>query len=180
MKDEGHWVRVVDWKANEYFEVPPSSPFVPSLPPPSLSSSFSFSPLTPLLSTSPSQESEICDEFLNLDLRDLSACLKACEGCNWVRISFISKMLPSSLSLFPICSIYSLFLLQCFYFPLLLTKVYDLAADMGGMGFIQSNHSVILYNNTMISFNLVEVLFLLFISHPHITHSLPYSICPYL
>lgn len=35
-------------------------------------------------------------------------------------------------------------------------EVYDLAADMGGMGFIQSNHSVILYNNTMISFNMVE------------------------
>lgn len=34
--------------------------------------------------------------------------------------------------------------------------VYNLAADMGGMGFIQSNHSVILYNNTMISFNVLE------------------------
>eukprot|EP00762_Andalucia_godoyi_P005084 ANDGO_03925.mRNA.1 GDP-mannose 3 len=34
--------------------------------------------------------------------------------------------------------------------------VYNLAADMGGMGFIQSNHSVILYNNTMISFNMME------------------------
>jgi GDP-D-mannose 3',5'-epimerase len=34
--------------------------------------------------------------------------------------------------------------------------VYNLAADMGGMGFIQSNHSTILYNNTMISFNMVE------------------------
>eukprot|EP00003_Mantamonas_plastica_P026900 TRINITY_DN5641_c0_g1_i2.p1 TRINITY_DN5641_c0_g1~~TRINITY_DN5641_c0_g1_i2.p1 ORF type:complete len:348 (+),score=135.61 TRINITY_DN5641_c0_g1_i2:291-1334(+) len=34
--------------------------------------------------------------------------------------------------------------------------VLNLAADMGGMGYIQSNHSVILYNNTMISFNLVE------------------------
>jgi len=34
--------------------------------------------------------------------------------------------------------------------------VYNLAADMGGMGFIQSNHSVILYNNTMISFNMAE------------------------
>jgi GDP-D-mannose 3',5'-epimerase len=28
--------------------------------------------------------------------------------------------------------------------------VFNLAADMGGMGFIQSNHSVIMYNNTMI------------------------------
>ncbi len=26
-----------------------------------------------------------------------------------------------------------------------------------GMGFIQSNHSVIMYNNTMISFNMLEV-----------------------
>mmetsp|Transcript_18474 Transcript_18474/g.32057 ORF Transcript_18474/g.32057 Transcript_18474/m.32057 type:complete len:355 (-) Transcript_18474:365-1429(-) len=34
--------------------------------------------------------------------------------------------------------------------------VYNLAADMGGMGFIQSNHSVIMYNNTMISFQVLE------------------------
>jgi len=34
--------------------------------------------------------------------------------------------------------------------------VYNLAADMGGMGFIQSNHAAILYNNIMISFNMVE------------------------
>jgi GDP-D-mannose 3',5'-epimerase len=34
--------------------------------------------------------------------------------------------------------------------------VFNLAADMGGMGFIQSNHSVILWNNTMISFNGIE------------------------
>lgn len=62
-------------------------------------------------------EKEICDEFLDLDLRDANNCLKASEGVEWV---------------------------------------FDLAADMGGMGFIQSNHAVILYNNTMISFNLVE------------------------
>lgn len=34
--------------------------------------------------------------------------------------------------------------------------VFNLAADMGGMGFIQSNHSVIFYNNMMISFNMME------------------------
>lgn len=34
--------------------------------------------------------------------------------------------------------------------------VYNLAADMGGMGFIVSNQSVLLYNNTMISFNMME------------------------
>jgi len=35
-------------------------------------------------------------------------------------------------------------------------EVYNLAADMGGMGFIQSNHSTILYNNTLISFHIAE------------------------
>ncbi len=35
-------------------------------------------------------------------------------------------------------------------------EIYNLAADMGGMGFIQSNHSVLFYNNTMISFNMTE------------------------
>eukprot|EP00197_Chlamydomonas_leiostraca_P002772 CAMPEP_0202857088 /NCGR_PEP_ID=MMETSP1391-20130828/156_1 /ASSEMBLY_ACC=CAM_ASM_000867 /TAXON_ID=1034604 /ORGANISM="Chlamydomonas leiostraca, Strain SAG 11-49" /LENGTH=383 /DNA_ID=CAMNT_0049535847 /DNA_START=234 /DNA_END=1385 /DNA_ORIENTATION=+ len=34
--------------------------------------------------------------------------------------------------------------------------VFNLAADMGGMGFIQSNNSVIMYNNTMVSFNMLE------------------------
>nr|AGM32354.1 epimerase/dehydratase [Coptotermes formosanus] len=34
--------------------------------------------------------------------------------------------------------------------------VFNFAADMGGMGFIQSNHSVILYNNLMISTNMIE------------------------
>jgi GDP-D-mannose 3',5'-epimerase len=34
--------------------------------------------------------------------------------------------------------------------------VYNLAADMGGMGFIESNQSVLIYNNTMISFNMLE------------------------
>ncbi|KAF8401778.1 hypothetical protein HHK36_012724 [Tetracentron sinense] len=33
--------------------------------------------------------------------------------------------------------------------------VFNLVADMGGMGFIQSNHSVIMYNNTMISINML-------------------------
>lgn len=33
---------------------------------------------------------------------------------------------------------------------------YNLAADMGGMGFIVSNQAVLLYNNTMISFNMLE------------------------
>ncbi|KAJ9452460.1 GDP-mannose 3 [Diplonema papillatum] len=36
------------------------------------------------------------------------------------------------------------------------SEVYNLAADMGGMGFIQSNHSVLFYNNVMISFNVME------------------------
>lgn len=35
-------------------------------------------------------------------------------------------------------------------------RVFNLAADMGGMGFIQSNHSVIMYKNTTISFDMLE------------------------
>jgi GDP-D-mannose 3',5'-epimerase len=34
--------------------------------------------------------------------------------------------------------------------------VLNLAADMGGMGFIESNQSVLMFNNTMISFNVLE------------------------
>lgn len=83
LKSEGHWVRIVDWKRDHYFE----------------------------------DENEICDEFLLLDLRDLENCVKATEGCEWV---------------------------------------FNFAADMGGMGFIQSNHSVILYNNIMTTFNMME------------------------
>merc|ERR1719189_2808215 len=34
--------------------------------------------------------------------------------------------------------------------------VYNLAADMGGMGFIQSNESVLMFNNTMVSSKVLE------------------------
>jgi GDP-D-mannose 3',5'-epimerase len=34
--------------------------------------------------------------------------------------------------------------------------VFNLAADMGGMGFIESNQSVLMFNNTMITFNVLE------------------------
>jgi len=36
------------------------------------------------------------------------------------------------------------------------TQFYNLAADMGGMGFIASNHSVLAFNNTSISMNCLE------------------------
>nr|DAD24741.1 TPA_asm: hypothetical protein HUJ06_026205 [Nelumbo nucifera] len=45
---------------------------------------------------------------------------------------------------------------NCLKFTTRVDHVLNLAADMGGMGFIQSNHSVIMYNNTMISFNMLE------------------------
>jgi GDP-D-mannose 3', 5'-epimerase len=35
-------------------------------------------------------------------------------------------------------------------------EVYALAADMGGMGFISCNHSLILYNNSLINFHTLE------------------------
>jgi GDP-D-mannose 3',5'-epimerase len=82
LKQEGHYVRAVDWKENEHMT-----------------------------------EDMFCDEFMNLDLRFPENAAKAVAGMDW-----------------------------CF----------NLAADMGGMGFIQSNHSRILYNSTMISFNVAE------------------------
>jgi GDP-D-mannose 3', 5'-epimerase len=36
------------------------------------------------------------------------------------------------------------------------TEVYALAADMGGMGFIQNHHASILYNNALINFHTLE------------------------
>ncbi|CAM6097523.1 unnamed protein product [Calypogeia fissa] len=58
------------------------------------------------------------------------------------------------------CDEFHLVDLRVFDNCMLVTKgvehVFNLAADMGGMGFIQSNHSVIMYNNTMISFNMLE------------------------
>lgn len=63
------------------------------------------------------KQEDYCDEYIQVDLRNLENCLKLTKGAE---------------------------------------DVYNLAADMGGMGFIQSNHSVILYNNTMISFNMAE------------------------
>jgi len=45
---------------------------------------------------------------------------------------------------------------NCLKFTAGCQHVYNLAADMGGMGFIVSNQSVLLYNNTMISFNMLE------------------------
>jgi nucleoside-diphosphate-sugar epimerase len=36
------------------------------------------------------------------------------------------------------------------------TEVYALAADMGGMGFIQNHHAEILYNNALINFHTIE------------------------
>src|ERR1700743_137530 len=35
-------------------------------------------------------------------------------------------------------------------------EVYALAADMGGMGFIQSHHAKILYNNALINFHTLD------------------------
>ena len=81
LKEQGHWVRGVDWKEPEY--------------------------------------GCECDEFLKLDLRKSENRLIVFEGID---------------------------------------EAWLLAADMGGMGFIQDigNQALILYNNTMIDFNSLE------------------------
>ncbi len=47
-------------------------------------------------------------------------------------------------------------LINCVFISEGCVHVYNLAADMGGMGFIESNQSLLAYNNTMISFNMLE------------------------
>jgi len=81
LKEQGHFVRGVDWKEPKY--------------------------------------GLECDEFLKLDLRYRNNCIKAFEGID---------------------------------------EAWLLAADMGGMGFIQNkdNQAKIMYNNTMIDFNSLE------------------------
>lgn len=34
--------------------------------------------------------------------------------------------------------------------------VFNLAADMGGIGYIKAHHASILFNNTMVTFNVLE------------------------
>ena len=81
LKEQGHWVRGVDWRDPRY--------------------------------------GCECDEFLKLDLRYRKNCLSAFTG---------------------------------------MEEAWLLAADMGGMGFIQDpqNQALIIYNNTMIDFNSLE------------------------
>lgn len=57
--------------------------------------------------------------------------------------------------------------------------VFNLAADMGGMGFIQSNHSVIMYNNTMISFNMLEAGRINGVKRSRSYHGISQDIFPY-
>ena len=58
------------------------------------------------------KESEYCNEFHLVDLREKSNCISCTKDCH---------------------------------------HVYNLAADLGGMGFIESNQSSLMYNNTLIS-----------------------------
>ncbi|EEH51428.1 uncharacterized protein MICPUCDRAFT_46037 [Micromonas pusilla CCMP1545] len=73
-------------------------------------------------------------------------------GCDWKRNEhmpeemFCDEFILADLRLFENCQKVLKGCDHCF----------NLAADMGGMGFIQSNHSVIFYNNVMISFNVME------------------------
>lgn len=60
-----------------------------------------------------------------------------------------------------ICDEFHLVDLRCFNdCKLLLGRnidhVFNLAADMGGIGYIKSNHSTIMYNNTIITLNVLE------------------------
>jgi nucleoside-diphosphate-sugar epimerase len=65
----------------------------------------------------PEFEKSQADEFLLFDLRDMDACLKACDG---------------------------------------MEEVYQLAADMGGIGYITYNSARIFRNNTLINTHMID------------------------
>ncbi len=65
----------------------------------------------------PEFEPTVVDDFKLLDLRDLAACMQACEGTQ---------------------------------------EVYQLAADMGGIGYISAYHAVVFRNNALINLHMLE------------------------
>jgi hypothetical protein len=75
-----------------------------------------------------------------VDLRVLDNCVKATKGCEWV---------------FQVRRAHSAAVAAGWPCPTCGSA--QMAADMGGMGFIESNQSVLTYNNTMINFNMMEV-----------------------
>lgn len=93
-----------------------------------------------------------------MDLRVYDNCKKVVKGCEHV-FNLAADMGGGSLLFF--------WQLRLFAWPVVLSTCLLLQYDSGveetwlavvaGMGFIQSNHSVIMYNNTMISFNMMEV-----------------------
>jgi nucleoside-diphosphate-sugar epimerase len=65
----------------------------------------------------PEFEESLADEFIILDLRELTNCIRACEG---------------------------------------IAEVYQLAADMGGIGYITKYHATVFRNNVLINLHMLE------------------------
>ncbi len=108
-----------------------------------------------------------CDEFHLVDLRVYDNCKTVVKGCDHVfnLAADMGGKQAATLSLYYTA-------LACSAYPhcnRMRQRGQRLGHDycchlcdegfghFAGMGFIQSNHSVIMYNNTMISFNMMEV-----------------------
>lgn len=108
LKNEGHWVRIVDIKSHEYFN-----------------------------------HEEICDEFLIYDL------------CNPENVKSIMKLetLNNGISVLPFS-----YHKQPYSLEIPFDEVYQLAADMGGAGYIFTgeNDANVMYNSALINLNVAK------------------------
>ena len=112
------------------------------------------------------QEEVFCDEFHLVDLRVYENCKTVVKGCDHVFNlaadmggecavhhrclgSLCAACMPQQVLLSHLTPSFSI------RFPEI--SFSEACGATAGMGFIQSNHSVIMYNNTMISFNMMEV-----------------------
>ena len=116
------------------------------------------------------KQEEFCTEFVLADLRTLPECLKATEGCDWVRLRGARALAvrraaePKKHNAHRHARRASggeragerLTAAHRHKLTRRRAQVFNLAADMGGMGFIQSNAATLFYNNLMIDVNMVE------------------------
>ena len=112
------------------------------------------------------QEEVFCDEFHLVDLRVYENCKTVVKGCDHVFNLAADMGGECAIQHWQLRSLSSVYVPQYMLLSHLDSKLshqisetslFEACGVTAGMGFIQSNHSVIMYNNTMISFNMMEV-----------------------
>ena len=160
LKEEGHHIVGCDWKRNEHMPVRlPIERAYPESPPPARARDGA----APFASFPPRRRRcALC--LFDASRKDKAYPSRSILAPSEPRPSLTPLLRPPPSSPFPqeemFCDEFILADLRLFENCQKVLKgcdhCFNLAADMGGMGFIQSNHSVIFYNNIMISFNMME------------------------